>query len=66
MRCAQIDIIVLIKIFSVNTADKSVTEVYYIPAAQCQAELIPEGFFPSGFGIAMPKGSPYKPFFDHA
>ena len=59
-------LIVLIIIFSVHAADKSVIEVYYVPATQCQAELIPEGFFPSGFGIAMPKGSPYKPFFDHA
>ena len=26
--------------------------------------MIPEEFYPSGFGIAMPLDSPYKPFFD--
>ena len=30
----------------------------------CKAEIIPEEFYPSGFGIAMPLDSPYKPFFD--
>ena len=34
--------------------------------ADCEAELIPEEFYPSGFGIALPLGSPYKPFFDDA
>ena len=31
-----------------------------MPASGCQTQLIPEEFFPSGFGIAMPLGSPYK------
>ena len=40
-------------------------EVRFIQESDCQAALVPEEMFPSGFGIAMPKGSPYKPFFDH-
>ena len=32
----------------------------------CEATLIHKDFFPSGYGIAMPLGSPYKPFFDDA
>lgn len=32
----------------------------------CDAELLPEEFNPSHIGIAMPLGSPYKPFFDEA
>ena len=32
----------------------------------CEAKLIHKDFFPSGYGIAMPLGSPYKPFFDDA
>ncbi len=32
--------------------------------ADCEAALLPEEFFPSGYGLALPLGSPYKPFFD--
>ncbi len=32
--------------------------------SQCNAAIIPETFYPSGYGIALPKGTPYKPFFD--
>ena len=32
----------------------------------CQAEIIKEEFYPSGCELAMPLGSPYKPFFDDA
>ena len=48
------------------TADKTESQVRQIQQSGCQAALIPEDFFPAGFGIAMPKGSPYKPFFDHS
>ena len=48
------------------TGDKTGIQVSHLQKAGCQAALIPEDFFPAGFGIAMPKGSPYKPFFDHS
>ena len=53
-------------IFFVFTADKVSAQVDLIQPSGCQGVLIPEEFFPSGLGIAMPKGSPYKPFFDHS
>ena len=34
--------------------------------ANCEAQLLPEEFYPSGLGIALPLGSPYKPSFDEA
>ena len=30
----------------------------------CDVTILPETFFPSGFGMALPSGTPYKIFFD--
>lgn len=30
----------------------------------CNWGIIPERYFPSGFGIAMPQGTPFKPYID--
>lgn len=30
----------------------------------CDITTLPETFFPSGLGIALPSGTPYKVFFD--
>ena len=49
-----------------TVADKTTIQVSHLQGSGCQAALIPEDFFPAGFGMAMPKGSPYKPFFDHS
>ena len=46
------------------SADKSAVLSAMQNVAGCKAELISGEFYPSGFGIAMPLGSPYKPFFD--
>ena len=49
-----------------SVADKTTIQASHLQGSGCQAALIPEDFFPAGFGMAMPKGSPYKPFFDHS
>ena len=54
------------ELFFFFAADKTTTYVNHMKLSKCRAKLIPEDFFPSGYGIAMPKGSPYKPFFDHS
>ena len=47
-------------------ADKLFLKNYYLPETNCEGKFIPEEFFPSGYGVAIPLGSPYKPFFDRA
>ena len=51
---------------SFKPADKTILTTSFFSQSDCQAALIPEDFFPAGFGIAMPLGTPYKPFFDHS
>ena len=36
-----------------------------LPSTDCRAVLLPENFYPSGFGIVLPQDSPFKPVFDH-
>ena len=36
----------------------------YVPQSNCKVAILPELFFPAGFGIALPEGSPFKIFFD--
>ncbi len=36
----------------------------YVPQSNCRVTILPELFFPAGFGIALPEGSPFKLFFD--
>ena len=39
--------------------DKTGIEQYLYSLRQCGYMMIPENFYPSGLGIALPKGSPY-------
>ena len=40
------------------------TKLATLFGSQCDWALIPETFFKSGVGIALPEGSPYKEVFD--
>ena len=37
---------------------------YYVQMSGCKATLLPELWYPGGFGFALPLHSPYKPYFD--
>ena len=39
--------------------------VDYIPASDCRGVILPETYFPSGFGFALPENTPYKTFIDN-
>ena len=53
-------------IFSFNQGDASYLRNIIEEENHYDAKRIHQDFFPSGYGIAMPLGSPYKPFFDDA
>ena len=46
------------------SGDRTTLMKYYVQKSGCKATLLPELWYPGGFGFALPLHSPYKPYFD--
>lgn len=53
-----------INFFCIPAGDRTTLIKYYVQKSGCKASLVPELWFPGGFGFALPFHSPFKPFFD--